>query len=57
MTSFLLGDPNWPNLTNSRRATLLSLAQKDGQPWTEDQEESGWTDHMAEIMYGDDVVQ
>lgn len=41
--------------TPERRAQLLALAQADGQPWTEDQDASGWTDHMAEIMYGDDL--
>lgn len=44
-----------PALTPRRRASLLALAQIDGQTWTEDQEESGWDDHMAEVMYGDEL--
>lgn len=54
LTFLDLGD-GWPNLTNERRARLLEAAQQDGQPWTTDQAESGWTDHMAEVMYGRDI--
>jgi hypothetical protein len=49
----LLGKPI--ELTPRRRAVLLAMAQADGQPWTADQEASGWTDHMAEMMYGADL--
>lgn len=49
----LLDDPI--EISDERRANLLKLAQADGQPWTDDQSESGWTDHMAEVMYGEDL--
>lgn len=44
-------------LDPARRLALLELAVADGQPWTQDQEGSGWTDHMAEVMYGADLPQ
>lgn len=46
----IFGEPI--TLTPERRAQLLALAQADGQPWTEDQAKSGWTDHMLTVMYG-----
>lgn len=42
-------------VTTERRELLLVLAQQDGQSWTEDQDASGWDDHTAEIMYGEDA--
>jgi hypothetical protein len=42
-------------MSAERRALLLRLAQQDGQTWREDQDASGWDDHMAEVMYGKDA--
>jgi hypothetical protein len=53
----LLDDP--VELTDERRQIILELAQADGQPWTENQDGSGWNDHMGVVMYGEaaDVVE
>jgi hypothetical protein len=51
MSEFLFNDYRIV-LTPEKRAVVLKLAQTDGQPWTEDQDESGWNDHMGQIMYG-----